>query len=331
LSFRRGTIGSVAVVCVGVFLFCVPQYWTNYWVRADAQRGMATIRSQSRWTSTLHLYYDYEVNQQLHHGSCPDYLLENYYSDVKPGAQVAVYYSVSHPWLSRLSKPTGVFEGGDILVWSVIGGVLLVIWIGRMILPSPLPAQSALRRSRAPSARRIRHPLPNWEADERVLESRDRVVESVERGDADDSEQERDSTPAPKRSKGGMVLYVLCAAVFVWVCVSNTRENFWLLTDAQRGKAFITGESGGKTFDYEYDVRGTRYRGTTPRSWLGKEGVGLRPGREAVVYYSATHPWLSSLTMPKNVMPPSTAIIDLFVIASFVWLWPRIFRPQPPP
>jgi hypothetical protein len=130
-----------------------------------------------------------------------------------------------------------------------------------------------------------------------------------------------------------MIFYVLFATFLVWIFWHNIRTTYWLLTDGQEGKAVITGSSPlrrrDESLDYSYEVNNTRYYGSSPRSWLEKPYWGVQIGGQSVVYYSASHPWLSSVRKPKEVVSLFDGSLIGAIVLAFLWWWPKVFHPKP--
>ena len=81
-------------------------------------------------------------------------------------------------------------------------------------------------------------------------------------------------------------------------------HSYWLLRDGQRGTAVVLSEhwGGHNAVNYEYVVNGTRYTGAGHRNWHEEKDGSVQPGQKSVVYYSASHPWLSALDMPRSAV-----------------------------
>lgn len=86
------------------FLFCVYVFggffesaWTTHWVWTDARLGKA-IAVGHHWSGHGSVIYEYDVNGQTYTGHGGN-------SQIAIGDRIPVYYSASHPWLSRLFKP----------------------------------------------------------------------------------------------------------------------------------------------------------------------------------------------------------------------------------
>ena len=96
--------------------------WTRYWVLKDGQQGKALI-TKVLWTGHNGVTYHYQVNGK---GFTGQDAAE--YAHRVVGAQPAVFFSSSHPWLSTLRRPkTAMLEGLPVLllVWFLIALFIL--------------------------------------------------------------------------------------------------------------------------------------------------------------------------------------------------------------
>jgi hypothetical protein len=86
--------------------------------------------------------------------------------------------------------------------------------------------------------------------------------------------------------------------------------SFLLSGDASQATATVTNERSHGVVDYTYVAAGNRYVGHSQRS--SETYPGPPVGGEARVYFSTSHPWLSSLRAPT--FPPSLSRILLMII-----------------
>ena len=111
-------------------------------------------------------------------------------------------------------------------------------------------------------------------------------------------------------SVGTLVLgwFLSGAAQGVW-------NRYWLLQDRQQTVAAVTKEHGHSVVDYTYRVAGKEYRGTSRRRYLDQEHKYEEAvvGGTAVVYFSASHPWLSNLTPPSTIIPEGFPVMVLIL------------------
>jgi hypothetical protein len=104
------------------------------------------------------------------------------------------------------------------------------------------------------------------------------------------------------RLVGSIVAVILGAFLFGWV--KSTWRNYWLLGDCQEGMAVVTKESwaGHNTVVYRYTVNKKEYFGSSMRNWRQPKYSKVRAGDQSLVYFSASHPWLSLLYKPQTVV-----------------------------
>jgi len=91
------------------------------------------------------------------------------------------------------------------------------------------------------------------------------------------------------------------------------------LRDAQKGTAIVTKElwSGHNAVGYRYVVDQKQYSGHSGRNWQDKSYSKVQVGEESVVYFSASHPWLSLLYMPRAVLEGLPVIIIVLIVEAF--------------
>jgi hypothetical protein len=67
--------------------------------------------------------------------------------------------------------------------------------------------------------------------------------------------------------------------------------------------AVVTKElwTGHNAVEYRYTVNRTHYTGRSGRNYRIAQYSRVLAGEQSIVYYSASHPWLSSLRMPDVV------------------------------
>jgi hypothetical protein len=133
LSLPHSTADRIFEMCVAImlcyFFVVVPvqDTRTNYWLLRDGQQGVAVV-TKVLWTGHNALAYRYSVSGRQYKGQDRRNWRDPRYANVVAGEETVVYYSLSHPELSRLTLPETVLVGGlpvILLVWFVI--VLLVI------------------------------------------------------------------------------------------------------------------------------------------------------------------------------------------------------------
>jgi hypothetical protein len=101
--------------------------------------------------------------------------------------------------------------------------------------------------------------------------------------------------------------------------------SYWLLRDGRKGTALVTKElwSGHNSVGYKYVVEGREYAGRSGRNWDDPKYRDVKVGQESVVYFSASHPWLSQLSMPRSIMEGAPVVLivlgfELFAITTII-------------
>ena len=116
------------------------------------------------------------------------------------------------------------------------------------------------------------------------------------------------------RLVGWIVAIILGAFLFGWV--KSTRRNYWLLRDCQEGVAVVTKKSwaGHNAVDYRYTVNQKEYFGSSMRNWQQPKYRRVRAGDQSVVYFSASHPWLSLLYKPQAIVEGLPVLLMAFLL-----------------
>jgi hypothetical protein len=94
-------------------------------------------------------------------------------------------------------------------------------------------------------------------------------------------------------------------------------SNHWLRTDTQQGVALITSEhwSSHGRVAYKYTVDQKEYTGVSATDSLKPPSEEV--GTKATVYYSASHPWISSLRKP---LPLAADLVSMwFMVILFIF------------
>lgn len=119
------------------------------------------------------------------------------------------------------------------------------------------------------------------------------------------------------------VIAVVLGYFFIVVPARLAWRNYWLCKDGQRGIAMVTLElwTGHNAVAYRYRVRGVDYTGSGRRSWQDPKYSKVIVGGNSVVYYSQSHPWLSSLNRQFSSLPPGLPVlIIVWVLEGFLIL-----------
>ena len=122
----------------------------------------------------------------------------------------------------------------------------------------------------------------------------------------------------------GLAVAILLGA-FLAAGAKTAWLNYWLLKDADRGIALVTKNSwsGHNGVEYRYVVDGVEYDGTSQRNRHDPRYSHAQPGETSVVYFSASHPWLSSLDRPEAIVVAVPVllialVLEIFAIATVV-------------
>lgn len=97
---------------------------------------------------------------------------------------------------------------------------------------------------------------------------------------------------------------LLLGYAFVFVPFQELWRDHWLVKDGEQGIAVITKEhwGGHGVVVYRYRVGQKVYAGQDRRSWQNPKYAHAMPGEESIVYFSSSHPWLSAINLPHNVV-----------------------------
>jgi hypothetical protein len=124
---RLITLG-LALLLTQVFLVDQARaWWTEHWILKDGQQGMGVV-TEVLWTGHNHVAYRYSVNQKEYTGADFRSWQNPKYANVMISEHTVIYYSSSHPWLSRINHPrSDVPEGLPvlILIWLVIARLFI--------------------------------------------------------------------------------------------------------------------------------------------------------------------------------------------------------------
>jgi len=106
---------------------------------------------------------------------------------------------------------------------------------------------------------------------------------------------------------------LLLGYVFVFGPIQELWRNFWLVRDGQQGTAVITNEhwGGHGVVVYQYRVSQKLYSGQDHRSWQNPKYAHVMAGEKSVVYFSSSHPWLSAINLPRNVVIEGLPVVLL--------------------
>jgi len=127
------------------------------------------------------------------------------------------------------------------------------------------------------------------------------------------------------------VLGLVLAAILGDFLIGQGREawrNYWLMIDSKQGMATITKPSWGghDMYDYQYVVDRKEYTGVSDRDWQSLKYSDVQPGGQAVVYFSASRPWLSHLYKPSAIIEGLPVLVVAFFFEFFAVI--TVIRPE---
>jgi hypothetical protein len=115
-----------------------------------------------------------------------------------------------------------------------------------------------------------------------------------------------------------LAMAIICGYFFIFEIFSNMRTQYWLNADAKQTMALIT-KVHGQGVNYKYRVDGKEYNSESQRNWEHDVGV----GQESIVFYSSSHPWLSSVTTPR-FQPLEAIVLFIAFFAEFLFVMTAI-------
>ena len=108
-----------------------------------------------------------------------------------------------------------------------------------------------------------------------------------------------------------LIYFLFASGKAFWVC-------YWLTRDAKQSTAVLTREHEHGVVSYRYTVNQHEYSGSSQRN--GDERYrNIQVGQESIVFFSVSHPWISSLETP--FFPPKATpffILALLFLTSWV-------------
>lgn len=125
----------LSAVLLGLFLGYffvlgpIRQVWKDHWLVKDGQRGMAMV-THEHWAGHGVVVYEYRVRDKVYTGQDRRSLQDPKYAHVRPGEKTTIYFSSSHPWLSKIDMPVSVGIDGlpvVLLVWFLEAGLIITI------------------------------------------------------------------------------------------------------------------------------------------------------------------------------------------------------------
>ena len=121
--------GVVIAIILGYFLILQGlNSRTSYWLLKDGQAGIAVV-TKDIWGGHNSVGYRYEVNNREYTGKDERSWQDTDNHRAQVGQRAAVYFSASHPWLSRLNKPRVVVEGLPVILIALILEIFAIVTI----------------------------------------------------------------------------------------------------------------------------------------------------------------------------------------------------------
>jgi hypothetical protein len=127
----NGLSAALLALFLGYFFVLGPiqQVWKDHWLVKDGQRGIALV-TKEHWAGHGVIVYEYRVGQKVYTGQDRRSLQDPKFAHVMPGEKTVIYFSSSHPWLSKIDLPRIV--GIDalpvvLLVWFLEAGLIVTI------------------------------------------------------------------------------------------------------------------------------------------------------------------------------------------------------------
>jgi hypothetical protein len=120
-------------------------------------------------------------------------------------------------------------------------------------------------------------------------------------------------------------MIAIALAYFLSLAVQGSWENYWVLKDGQTATALVIGLhwSGHGNVDYTYFVKEKEYKGYSRRDWRNARYATVEIGDRCPVFFSASHPWLSSLYRPEEVLEGLPVVLlgllfETFAVATLI-------------
>jgi hypothetical protein len=120
-------------------------------------------------------------------------------------------------------------------------------------------------------------------------------------------------------------MIAIALAYFLSLVVQGSWENYWVMKDGQTDTALVIGLhwSGHGNVDYTYFVKEKEYTGYSRRDYRNARYATVEIGGRCPVFFSASHPWLSSLRRPEEVVEALPVVLlgllfETFAVATLI-------------
>jgi hypothetical protein len=125
---------------------------------------------------------------------------------------------------------------------------------------------------------------------------------------------------------GILFMAILLGYSFIFRFFQHSWAEYWLTKDPQQTMAIITGSRDHGIVDYKYVVAGEKYTGLSHRNWHDARYSNVGIGGQSNVYFSASHPWLSTLEPPQ--FPPSGVIVLIVALVFEFFFIVTVINPR---
>jgi hypothetical protein len=131
-----------------------------------------------------------------------------------------------------------------------------------------------------------------------------------------------------------MIFPVLGLTAFAAMYWSGARERYWILTDGQQTMAQVTDVGGHNSIYYTYSAGGTNFTSHGPREYRDPRYSNVGTGGTSTVWYSASHPWISTPRHPDAVVEALPWIVlvtlfDILCLAALIHSWSKPSSGEP--
>jgi hypothetical protein len=108
-----------------------------------------------------------------------------------------------------------------------------------------------------------------------------------------------------------LIIAMLLGHFFIVVQAQDTWKKYWILKDGQQGTAIVTKVlwTGHNAVAYKYQFNQTEYEGEGARNHQDPRYAHVMAGEQSIVYFSASHPWLSLLNRPRTAMVEGLPVV----------------------
>ena len=123
--------------------------------------------------------------------------------------------------------------------------------------------------------------------------------------------------PAPRFL---ILIFLVPLGFWLFGQARSSWRDYWIMHDGQQGTATVTKEYAGGhgRLVYQYTVSQKQFTGVSNSNWKDEKYRDVRPGNEAPVYFSTSHPWLSQLYKPEGYIDVLPALAALALAVVFV-------------